>query len=216
MATGARSRNAARAEVPVNWNWIAVAPTSRFRPGIRSEAWAEERALEGLAGGITPGPLPNALTVRAALTPPQQIVQRFVLWSVVGGFLPFAVLDVAFLSAVNYYMIKAIARYYGVSIEKTRFQDLLSSIFAALIPQSFAAALPGALVRMIPFVGSFLSGFTQSAFAAGITYMLGNIAIETFVAYGGNTDPEVLLESINDAVGRYVKWYESSAAERAA
>jgi uncharacterized protein (DUF697 family) len=217
MATGSKKKSAAALthEYPT-WSLPAWASGRKGRRlasfGTR---WGPGNGIYPF-GGTTAGAEPPPIVVRAFLEEPQEIVQKYVIWAVVGGFLPFAVLDIAFLTVVNYYLIKELSEYYNVNMDGKRTWDLVSALFAGLVPQAFTAGAPGALLRLIPVVGQFLNGFTQAAFAGGSTYLLGKVAIENLKAYGGRTAPETLYEEISDAAFRWHEYAMAEAADEAA
>lgn len=132
---------------------------------------------------------------------PHDIVDKYIAYSVLGGFIPIPFVDVGTIAIINYYMIKAISQYYKAPFDSTKTKAVIAAVIAGVLPQSLAAGLPGQIFRLVPIVGPVLNFILEPGFAALVTYVVAEIAISGY-ATGGD------IATVNKA-------YIRSALERA-
>lgn len=195
----------------INWNYGGQQGLRPLRKRAVISPAAGGGAFEMSNSNV---PVAPAIVQNSSLPFPTQIIQKYMVWAIIAGVVPLAFVDIAGLATVNYLMVSAIANYYNYDIQGQRLQDLISSTFAALIPNSFAVGAPGAVVRMIPVVGPIVGVFTQPAFAAAVTYAFGYIAASNIVVYGTITggNPETLHEQIQEAVALQLNAFATNQA----
>jgi len=91
------------------------------------------------------------------------------------GALPFPVLDMVALSAVQLTMIKRIGDLYEDKITSSVGNKIISTLIASVVPYSVAQGTLGSLIKGVPLVGGVLGLVTYPVFASASTLALGNI-----------------------------------------
>lgn len=99
------------------------------------------------------------------------IIRNHILFSMGAGIIPFPVVDVFAVSAAQLDMIRQMCRVYDVDFAETQGKAIVSSLTTATLARVGA----GSLAKLIPVVGSFVGGITNSALAGASTYALGEV-----------------------------------------
>jgi uncharacterized protein (DUF697 family) len=105
----------------------------------------------------------------------EKIVNKHVLWSVAAGLVPFPLLDVVAVSAIQLDMLRQIAAEYGVSFSESEGKAWVSTLAGNLVAQVAASA-----IKLIPGVGSVLGGVASSGVSGAATYAIGQVATNHF------------------------------------
>lgn len=144
------------------------------------------------------GPEGNLLAHNAAKAQPKNIWEKFLAWSVLGGLIPIPFVDIGAIAVANYFMVKQIAEYYHQDFDSTKTKAIIAAVIAGVLPQSLAAGIPGAMVRMIPVVGPVINFLIEPGFAALVTYVVAKLAIQGYATSGdlGSINRDYVLSQI--------------------
>jgi uncharacterized protein (DUF697 family) len=119
----------------------------------------------------------------------RRIAHSYVGWAVGAGFIPFPLVDVGSLVALQVKMLTEIARVYEVPLERERARTLVMSTVGGLAPQGVALTGIPALLKFIPVVGTLLGIAIMPAAAATSTLALAEIFIRHIETHGKIPDP---------------------------
>lgn len=126
----------------------------------------------------------NLLAHNAAKPQPKNIWEKYLAWSVLGGLIPVPFVDLGAIALSNYFMVKEIADYYHQDFDSTKTKAIITAVIAGVLPQSLAAGIPGAMVRMIPVIGPVVNFLIEPGFAALVTYIVAKLAIQGYATSG--------------------------------
>ena len=131
------------------------------------------------------------------------IVRANAGWSAAAGLAPFPLLDLAAITAVQLRMVKQLADLYGVPFKKDLAKTLIATAIGSSASVMIAAPL-ASLVKVVPFVGTFIGTFATPAAGAATTFALGKVFIQHFEAGGTllDLDPEALRQHFYDEYRR--------------
>lgn len=106
-----------------------------------------------------------------------------------------SVIDILSVTAIQLDMLRQLCKLYNQPFEETKGKAFISSLVGTTLA-SLAARSLGSLVKIIPVFGTFIGGFTMSAFSGAMTYALGQVMAQHFSAGGSITefDEEQLKE----------------------
>ena len=124
------------------------------------------------------------------------IIRQNVLWAMGGGLLPFPVLDVVAITAVELKMLKELAALYEVPFREDQAKSILASLFTGLGAPFVGAAVTTSLAKAIPAVGYLSALLAVPAFAGAFTYAVGKV-FHLHFAFGGtflNFNPRKVRE----------------------
>jgi uncharacterized protein (DUF697 family) len=135
-------------------------------------------------------------------------------WATGAGFVPFPVLDLAAITAVQVRMVQQLARVYNVPFRA----DAVKRIIGVVVGSGGAwlvAAPVASMLKVFPVVGTFLSTFVEPAAAAASTYALGHVFLQHFESGGTllNLDPDAMRQHYYE---EYRKAHEQSATAQEA
>jgi uncharacterized protein (DUF697 family) len=124
-----------------------------------------------------------------------RIIKSKVGWATGAGLVPFPLLDLAAITAVQVRMVQQLARVYGVPFRA----DAVKRIIGVVVGSGGAvlvAAPVASLMKVFPVVGTFLSTFVEPAAAAASTYALGHVFLQHFESGGTllNLDPDAMRQ----------------------
>src|SRR5262249_39867029 len=130
------------------------------------------------------GTMPASATPEAPeLTPEDRdqraarLVDRFAMWSAVGGLIPLPVIDVVTVGGIQVQMLRRLSEIYGVPFSDNRGKALIMSLAGAAIPATSAVGA-ASMVKFVPIVGIVVSAFAMPALSAGATYAIGRAFIQ--------------------------------------
>jgi uncharacterized protein (DUF697 family) len=112
-----------------------------------------------------------------------RLVRRLSLWSGAAGLIPLPLVDVTAVGGVQLYMLRALAKIYGVPFSENRGKSILASWFGSLIPAS-AATTTFSLTKGVPGLGTVIGALTMPVVSAGATWVIGQVFIQHFTAGG--------------------------------
>jgi uncharacterized protein (DUF697 family) len=120
----------------------------------------------------------------------ETIIRNHVIWSLGAGFIPVVAADVLAVSALQLDMIRQLCRVYDVNFSETQGKAIVTSLTSSTIARLSATSV----TKLIPVVGSFIGGVTNSIFAGASTYALGEVFKKHFESGGTilDFDPERL------------------------
>ena len=99
----------------------------------------------------------------------EKIVMNHVRYSMVAGAMPFPLVDIVAVSAIQVDMIKQLADLYGVDYSQERGKSLTSSIVGATFG-NFLGRAGASLLKFIPGIGTILGIGSQVLFAGGFGF----------------------------------------------
>jgi uncharacterized protein (DUF697 family) len=119
----------------------------------------------------------------------RRIVNKYMWWSMGVSLLPFPLLDIAGISALQLRMLQVLAEHYGVPFSKDIGKEIISSLLGSIVPTSLSFTL-GSALKMVPGVGHVVSGLSMPIFAGAATHAIGKVFIQHFESGGTFLDFE--------------------------
>ncbi|MEL7124248.1 MAG: DUF697 domain-containing protein [Bacteroidota bacterium] len=116
-----------------------------------------------------------------------QVIENHVWFATVPGLIPFPVLDVIGITAVQLDMVKQLCKVYGKDYDEQKGKALTLSLFSTVGGRLPAYFLRAGL-KAIPVVGSILGGVSLAGFAQASTYATGVVFKEHFAKGGTLND----------------------------
>jgi uncharacterized protein (DUF697 family) len=108
-----------------------------------------------------------------------RIVDRYVVYSAVGGIVPLPLVNVASITGLIVRMVKVLSDHYGVAFEKDRARAIVVGFVAGAMPSGLGSVASSTLTYLMPH--SALAGLAvSSATAAACTRSIGRIFVEHF------------------------------------
>src|ERR1700751_1757979 len=87
-----------------------------------------------------------------------RIVRRNMLWAAGGGLIPFPILDIVAITAVELKMLKELAALYDVPFREDQVKSILVSLMAGLGAPALGAVISVSLLKSVPILGT-VSGY---------------------------------------------------------
>lgn len=131
----------------------------------------------------TPSWFEHEQQARDRLAAAESIVNSHALISAGAGFVPMPGLDLAAMSASQLWLLKRLSALYGVPFTEDLARKLVASLLSGFVPLQLAAPVASA-VKMVPFVGSLLGGFSMVAVGGAVTYAIGRAFVQHFESGG--------------------------------
>jgi uncharacterized protein (DUF697 family) len=124
-----------------------------------------------------------------------RIIKSKVGWATGAGLVPFPLLDLAAITAVQVRMVHQLAGVYGVPFRV----DAVKRIIGVVVGSGGAvlvAAPVASMLKAFPVLGTFLSTFVEPAAAAASTYALGHVFMQHFESGGTllNLEPDAMRQ----------------------
>jgi len=108
-----------------------------------------------------------------------RIVDRYAVYSAVGGIVPLPLVNVAGITGLIVRMVKVLADHYGVAFEKDRARAIVVGFVAGVMPSGLGSIASSTLTYLMPH--SALAGLAVSSVtAAACTRSIGRIFVEHF------------------------------------
>ncbi len=126
----------------------------------------------------------------------REIVAYYVKWSVGVSVVPFPVLDVVTVLAVQLRMLKKLSDHYGIEFSENRVKILTASLIGGLNSGLIGGKFFISMTKLMPGIGTLLGITTMSAFSGAVTYAVGQVFIQHFESGGTflNFDPKQVKE----------------------
>jgi len=124
-----------------------------------------------------------AAPVEARDVTASKLVDRFSLWSGAAGLIPVPVVDVFAVGGVQLQMLNKLSQIYGVPFSENRGKALIASLAGSWIPATSGIGAASAL-KVVPILGTLISGFVMPVLSAGATYAIGKAFIQHFESGG--------------------------------
>jgi uncharacterized protein (DUF697 family) len=112
-----------------------------------------------------------------------KLVDRFSLWSGAAGLIPVPVVDVFAVGGVQLQMLNKLSQLYNVPFAENRGKALIASLAGSWIPATSGIGAASAL-KVVPILGTLISGFVMPVLSAGATYAIGKAFIQHFESGG--------------------------------
>lgn len=126
----------------------------------------------------------------------QKTVRRYMFWSAGAAMVPFPIVDMVAISAVQVKMLAEISKTYGIPFEKSRVQAVVGSLIGYVVPHMASVGLIGGFLKAIPVVGVLVGVPSFALFSAAYAWALGRVFVQHFESGGTflNFDPEAVRE----------------------
>ena len=111
------------------------------------------------------------------------IIKQHVTFSMIAGAIPFPIVDIVAVTAIQMDMLKQLAATYGVDFNVERCKSLATSIMGATLG-SFIGRLGASALKAIPGIGTLLGIGSQVVFAGASTFALGKVFQAHFESNG--------------------------------
>ena len=112
-----------------------------------------------------------------------KLVDRFSLWSGVGGLIPLPFVDVLAVGGLQLQMLRRLSQIYDVQFSENRGKALIASIAGTMIPVTSGMGAASAL-KGVPILGMIASAFVMPVLSAGATYAIGKAFVQHFESGG--------------------------------
>ncbi|MGH8477405.1 MAG: YcjF family protein [Methylococcales bacterium] len=129
-------------------------------------------------------------TVRA-----NKIVRNFALGSILVGAIPFPVIDMATLTAVQLTMLHSLSKVYDVEFSEQLGKSLIATLAGGGVSLSVSSNF-ASLAKAVPGFGTVTGMVSFSAFGSTSTYAIGKVFVKHFESGGTflDLDPERVRE----------------------
>lgn len=161
---------------------------------------------------VADSPLKNQHRLREA----NNIVRNRMIASVGAGLLPFPVIDLAALTALQLDTVRALSKLYDVKFSKNLGKTAISSLTGALFPVTTSPWI-GSVVKTIPAVGQLMGAMTMPVVSGASTYALGKVFIQHFESGGTflTFDPEKVRDYFQEEFEKGKEYAKGEAAKKA-
>jgi uncharacterized protein (DUF697 family) len=112
-----------------------------------------------------------------------KLIERFAIWSGVGGLIPLPVVDVLTVGGLQVQMLRRLSQLYGVPFSENRGKALIAALAGSMIPATSGVGAASAL-KFVPIVGLLVSGFVMPVLSAGASYAIGKAFVQHFASGG--------------------------------
>jgi len=137
-----------------------------------------QQATESPETGQATAETPEQRHVTAA-----KLVDRFSLWSGVGGLIPLPFVDVLAVGGLQLQMLRRLSQIYDVQFSENRGKALIASVAGTMIPVTSGMGAASAL-KGVPILGMIASAFVMPVLSAGATYAIGRAFVQHFESGG--------------------------------
>jgi uncharacterized protein (DUF697 family) len=131
----------------------------------------------------TPEQATNETTPEQREEMASKLIDRFAVWSGVGGLIPVPFVDVLAVGGLQVQMLRRLSQIYGVSFTENRGKSLVAAIAGSMIPASSGIGAASAL-KAVPLFGMIASAFVMPVLSAGATYAIGKAFVQHFKSGG--------------------------------
>jgi uncharacterized protein (DUF697 family) len=118
----------------------------------------------------------------------RKIVNKYMWLSMGVGLLPFPILDMAGIMALQLRMLQLLSRLYDVPFSRDLGKKIISALLGTIVPASLTGSL-WSTVKMVPILGP-IAALSMPIFAGAATYAIGKVFIQHFESGGTFLDFE--------------------------
>lgn len=120
------------------------------------------------------------------------------------GLVPFPLLDLAALTAVQLKMLHSLAEIYEVEFKASLGKSAISSLVGGMLPVTSAVPVAASLSKFIPGIGHALSYGTLVVLNGASTYAVGKVFAQHFASGGTflTFDPEAVRDYFVEQYGK--------------
>lgn len=118
----------------------------------------------------------------------RKIVNKYMWLSMGVGLLPFPLLDVAGITAVQLRMLQLLSEQYTVPFSRDIGKKVISALLGSIVPVSLTGSI-WSLTKFVPGLG-LIAGLSMPIFAGAATYAIGKVFIQHFESGGTFLDFE--------------------------
>lgn len=124
------------------------------------------------------------------------IVNNHVLYALGGGLIPFPLIDIAAVTAIQLDMVKQLCKLYGADYNENSGKHWITALAGSTL-----AKLGASFVKAIPLVGGILGGISMSVLSGASTYGIGQVFLKHLESEGTliNFDAEKMKDAYNEA-----------------
>jgi len=122
--------------------------------------------------------------VKSNLVLSNDLVRKYMWWSMGAGLIPVPFVDIAAVSGVQLKMLKDMTDIYGIKFSENKGKSIVSALLGSVVPNSLARGGVGSILKMIPVVGTVMGGISMSLFSGASTYAIGKAFIQHFESGG--------------------------------
>jgi uncharacterized protein (DUF697 family) len=112
------------------------------------------------------------------------IVRPNVLWAMGAGVIPFPIVDVLGITAVQLKMLKQLGDHYNVPFIEHRAKSIIGALVGGLGTVGAASLTMMSVVKVLPFAGQTLGAVAVPIAGGAITHALGQVFIQHFESDG--------------------------------
>lgn len=112
------------------------------------------------------------------------LVKKYMWWSMGAGLIPVPFVDLAAVSGVQLKMLKDMSEIYGLKFSENKGKSIVSALLGSIVPNSLARGGVGSLLKMLPIVGTVMGGISMSLFSGASTYAIGKAFVQHFESGG--------------------------------
>lgn len=187
----------------------------------------------GVDGQPSKASEPASIPAPAAAIPPvlptpskedvaHQLIRRNMLWATGAGVIPFPVVDILGITAVQLKLINSLSDLYKVPFSEHRAKNIIASLLGGAGAVAVGGGVVASLLKFIPVVGQAAGIVSVPATAAAITYAVGKVFVQHFEAGGTLLDfnaarsREYFRKEFEEAKAREIRAATIAAAAEAA
>ena len=128
------------------------------------------------------------------------IVTRNMYWAMGLGVVPFPLVDLATISAIQVKMVRELANLYGLKVSNHLIATTVAALVGGVGSLELGKGVALSLVKFIPGVGSYLGVAAVPVSAGAVTYAIGKIFTLHFESGGTflSFDPKSVKSFYND------------------
>ncbi|MDD4921333.1 MAG: DUF697 domain-containing protein [Bacteroidales bacterium] len=123
-------------------------------------------------------------TDRPKLDSANDLVKKWMWWTMGAGLIPVPFVDLAAVSGVQLKMLSDLSALYGIKFSENKGKSIISVLLGSIVPNSLARGSVGSLLKLIPLIGPVMGGVSMSLFSGAATYAIGKAFIQHFEAGG--------------------------------
>ncbi len=140
-------------------------------------------------------------------TKAQKLTKRYALWSMGGGLIPVAGLDIAAIIGVQIKMLAELSKVYGIEFKENRAKSIVTALIGSLGIIPIGTGILFSAMKLLPVVGQLAATVALPVSAGAITYATGKVFTAHFASGGTLLDfnPEKMKEA-------YRKMFEEGKA----
>jgi uncharacterized protein (DUF697 family) len=109
----------------------------------------------------------------------ESIIKRHVYWAVGAGLIPFPIVDIAAVTAIQLDMLKQICSFYKIDYSEEQGKSWIVALASSTL-SSVVARLGASVVKTIPIVGTVIGATSMAVISGASTYALGKVIANHF------------------------------------